>query len=60
MEHSSALSFHFIQTRLGGAPQGGPKDSFRFPGLGLLKHIKLSEASIRRQRIDWGGGGGVR
>lgn len=53
MEHIDTLNFHFIQTKLGGAQQGSARDILQFPGLVLQRHIKLSETSVRRQKIDF-------
>lgn len=53
MKHIYTLIFYFIQARLGGTQQGSAEDILQFPGPVLQKHIKLSETSIRRQRIDF-------
>lgn len=47
------MIFHFFQTRLGGSQQGSARDILESLGHVLQKHIKLSETSIRRQRIDF-------
>lgn len=47
------IFFYFIQTQLGETQQGSAGDIVQFPALLLQKHLKLSETSIRRQRINF-------
>lgn len=49
----SILWFFISFKLLGGTQQGSAGDNLQFPGLVLQKHIKLSETSIKRQRIDF-------